>query len=125
MTQGRRNRIVPRESAILSSPVTHFEIYAEFPAKLAEFYRGLFGRQIDGGGFTYRSVRALHGWIHYVGVPSIDNAIAQAEMLGCVLLRPKTAVPNTAWFAIAADPEGNIFAIWQADPTACSPPEPE
>jgi uncharacterized protein len=125
MTQGRRNRIVPCESAILSSRVTHFEIYAENPAKLAEFYRGLLGWQIDDGGLTYRPIRALHGWIHYVSVPSIDNAIAQAEILGGVLLRPKTAVPETAWFAIAADPEGNIFAIWQADPTAFPPPEPE
>ena len=27
----------------LSGAVTHFEIYAEDPAKLADFYRGLFG----------------------------------------------------------------------------------
>jgi predicted enzyme related to lactoylglutathione lyase len=109
----------------LSCPVTHFEIYAENPAKLAEFYRGLFGWQIDGGGLTYRPIRALYSWIHYVSVPSIDNAIAQVETLGGVLLRPKTAVPKTAWYAIATDPEGNIFAIWQADPAAFAPPEPE
>lgn len=105
--------------------MTHFEICAENPAKLAEFYRGVFGRQIDGGGLTYQPIPALHTWIHYVNVPSIDNAIAQAKILGGVLLRPKTAVPMTAWFAIAADPEGNIFAIWQADPAAFPPPEPE
>jgi hypothetical protein len=105
--------------------VTHFDTYAGDPAKLAEFYRGLLGWQINDGGLTDRPVRALHTWIHYVNVPSIDNAIAQAERLGGVLLHPKTAVPNTAWFAIAADPEGNIFAIWQADPTAFPPPEPE
>jgi predicted enzyme related to lactoylglutathione lyase len=36
------------------SAVTHFEIYGEEPAKLAEFYRSLFGWQIDAsitGGF--------------------------------------------------------------------------
>jgi predicted enzyme related to lactoylglutathione lyase len=109
----------------LSCLLTHFEICAENPARLDEFYRGLFGRQIDSGGLTYRPVRALHGWIHYVSVPSIDNAIAQTERLGGVLLRRKTAVPKTAWYAIAADPEGNIFAIWQADPTALPPPDPE
>jgi hypothetical protein len=105
--------------------VTHFEIYADNPAKLAEFCRGLLGWQNDDGGLVYRPVRALYSWIHYVSVPSIDDAIAQAEKLGGVLLHPKTAVPRTAWFAIAADPEGNIFAIWQADPTAFPPPEPE
>ena len=123
MTRQRRIRIVPPESAILSCPVTHFEICGENPAKLAEFYSRVFGRQIDSGGLIYRPIRALYGWIHYVSVPSIDNAIAQAEILGGVLLHPKTAVPNTAWFAIAADPEGNIFAIWQADPAASAPPE--
>jgi len=88
----------------LSCPVTHFEICGENPAKLAEFYSGVFGWQIDGGQLTYLPIRALHGWVHYVSVPSIDNAIAQTEILGGVLLRPKTAVPKTAWFAIAADP---------------------
>ena len=31
----------------LSGAVTHFEIYAEDPAKLADFYRGLFGWQVE------------------------------------------------------------------------------
>jgi uncharacterized protein len=107
------------------SPVAHFEICAENPAKLAEFYRGLFGRQIDGAAFTYHPIPALYTRIHYVSVPSLDQAIARAETLGGVVLLPKTAVPKTAWYAIAADPEGNIFAIWQADPAACPPPDPE
>ena len=105
--------------------MAHFEICAADPAKLAEFYRGLFGRQIDDAAFTYHPIPALYTRIHYVSVPSIDEAIAQAEILGGVLLVPKTAVPKTAWYAIAADPEGNIFAIWQADPAACPPPGAE
>ena len=31
----------------MTSSVTHFEIYAEEPAKLAEFYRDLLGWQIE------------------------------------------------------------------------------
>ena len=31
----------------MTSPVTHFEIFAENPTKLAEFYRELLGWQID------------------------------------------------------------------------------
>jgi predicted enzyme related to lactoylglutathione lyase len=31
----------------LTGSVTHFEIYGEEPAKLADFYRHLFGWQID------------------------------------------------------------------------------
>lgn len=127
----------------MSGSVTHFEIYAEDPSKLADFYRGLFGWQVDqapgidywrietggtetqniGGGLTYRPMPGLRCWVHYVNVPSIDEALIQTELLGGVVLRPKTAVPKTAWYAMAADPEGNIFAIWQTDPTAFPPAE--
>jgi predicted enzyme related to lactoylglutathione lyase len=128
----------------LTGSTTHFEIYAEEPAKLADFYRGLFGWQIDkapgidywwirtgatdtkgfNGGLTYRPIPGLRSWVNYVNVASLDETLTQAQLLGGAVLRPKTAVPKTAWFAIAADPEGNIFAIWQADPTAFPPPEP-
>jgi hypothetical protein len=63
--------------------------------------------------------------VNYVKVPSLDDAIAQVESLGGKVLRPKTAVPKTAWCAVAADPQGNVFAIWQPDPAAFPPPEPD
>ena len=127
----------------MSGTVTHFEIYAEDPAKLADFYRGLFGWQVEqapgvdywriqagansevGGGLTYRPIPGLRSWVHYVNVPSIDEAAAHVEALGGVVLRPKVAVLNTGWYAMAADPEGNIFAIWQADAAAFSTVEQE
>ena len=110
----------------MSSSVTHFEIYAEDPAKLADFYRGLFGWQVDqapgieywriqpgatepqgvGGGLTYRPMPGLRCWVHYVNVPSIDEALTQAELLGGVVLRPKTAVPQTALVCDGGGPGG-------------------
>ena len=124
--------------------VTHFEIYAEEPSKVAEFYRRLFGWQVDkapgidywriqtgatdaaicSGGLTYRPIPGPRSWVHYVSVASLDESIAQVQRLGGAILRPKTAVPKTAWYAVVSDPEGNIFAMWQADPTAFPPPEP-
>jgi len=47
------------------------------------------------------------------------------QRLGGTLLRPKTAVPKTAWYAVVADPEGNIFAVWQADANAMPAPLPD
>jgi predicted enzyme related to lactoylglutathione lyase len=125
--------------------VTHFEIYGEEPAKLAEFYRKLFGWQIEQapgitywriqtgaiqsegirGGLTYRPIPGPRSWVHYVNVASLDEAVAEVQRLGGAVLRPKTAVPKTAWYAVVADPEGNIFAVWQADPTAMPLPEPD
>ena len=129
----------------MATAVTHFEIYGEEPAKLEEFYRNLFGWQIEqapgidywriqtgaadaegiGGGLTYRPIPGPRSWVHYVNVASLDGAVAEVQRLGGVILRPKTAVPKTAWYAVVADPEGNIFAVWQADPTAFPPPEPD
>jgi uncharacterized protein len=129
----------------MSGPVTHFEIYGEAPAELAQFYASLFGWRIEkapgvdywriqtepkhGAGFdaglAYRPVEGPNSWLHYVTVTSIDAALARAEHMGAGIVRPKTAVPRTGWYAVLADPQGNAFAIWQTDPTAFPPPEPD
>jgi hypothetical protein len=125
--------------------VTHFEIYAEKPEGLVDFYRSLFGWQLDkspgldywrikgattdanviNGGLTYRPFPGPRSWVHYVHVASLDASVAEVLRLGGVVLRPKTAVPKTAWYAVVADPEGNIFAVWQPDPSAFPLPEPD
>jgi uncharacterized protein len=125
------------------SSVTHFEIYADEPVKLADFYRNLFGWRLDrapgvdywriqtvpsnsqefNGGLMHRPMPGPRSWVNYVNVESIDISIAEACHLGAEVLMPKTAVPKTAWYAVLSDPQGNIFAIWQADPTAFPPSE--
>lgn len=125
--------------------MTHFEIYADDPEKLADFYRGVFRWQLDkapgvdywriqagcagaagySGGLTYRPLPRLRSWLNYVTVDSVEKAVADVLRLGGEVLRPRTAVPKTAWYAVVADPEGNILAVWQPDPTAMPPPEPE
>jgi uncharacterized protein len=129
----------------VTNSVTHFEIYAEEPAKLADFYRSLFGWQLDklpgldywriqstsndgqdlNGGLLHRPLPAPKSWVHYVNVTSVDESIAQVRALGGSVLREKTAVPKTAWYAVLADPEGNIFSVWESDPTAFPAPEPD
>src|SRR4051812_23657202 len=129
----------------MTSAVTHFEIYGEEPAKLAEFYKSLLGWQIDqapgidywrintspgdakatSGGLLFRPIPGPRSWVHYVHVESLDETVERIVKLGGALLRAKAAVPRTAWYAVVADPEGNIFAIWQADSMAMPVPEPE
>jgi len=125
--------------------LTHFEIYGDAPKELAAFYETLFGWRLqraegvdywrinvdptaDGradGGLLHRPASVPAGWLHYVEVESLDDSIATAERHGAKVLRPKTAVPRVAWYAVMADPEGNAFAIWQSDPIAFPPPEPD
>ena len=125
--------------------VTHFEIYGEHPVALADFYRKAFGWQVEQmeavgywriqtgaaegpalhGGLTYRAIPGLNGWLLFVNVPSLDEAVAQIQHLGGSIVRPRTAVPRTAWVTIVADPAKNIFGVWQADPTAFPTPMPD
>jgi uncharacterized protein len=129
----------------LAGWITHFEIYGDDPAQLAAFYRDLFGwkieradavdywrinpdppaRAVAGGGIAYRPKLNVRGWLQYINVKSLDESLALAQRLGANVLKPKTAVPRTAWYAVLSDPEGNAFAIWQPDATAFPPPEPD
>ena len=138
-------RLEPSAAAgIMTNSLTHFEIYGEQPAGLADFYRRVFGWEIEqmpgidywrinvgsaeyralNGGLTGRAIPDLNGWMLYVNVASLDETVELVQRLGGSIVRPKTAVPKTAWVTIVADPAKNIFGVWQADPTAFPPPEP-
>jgi uncharacterized protein len=129
----------------MNPSVTHFEIYAEDTTGLAQFYRDLFDWKIEkapgvdyfhiqtgppedhgiAGGLLNRPIPGPRSWVHYVLVDSIDQMIERVQTLGGKVLRPKLAVPKTAWYAVVEDPEGNIFAIYQHDALAMPMPVPE
>ena len=130
----------------MPNPVAHFEIYGDNPENLATFYRKLFNwdinatPQVEGhwiiktvptdakgaptqtgginGGLMKRPMPEARAWMNYVTVKSLDESLKQAASLGAQVLRPKSAVPKTGWFAMVADPEMNVFGIWQDDPDA-------
>lgn len=129
----------------MNGTVTHFEIYGENLEALTAFYREVLGwdiQQMPGisywrvqppdsggmglhGGMTLRAIPNLNGWLLFVQVDSLDETIARVVEHGGGVVRPKTAVPRTAWVTIVADPAKNIFGVWQADPTAFPMPEPD
>ena len=127
----------------MNNTVTHFEIYGDEPANLASFYRALFGWQVEqmpglqywriqvpsatnafSGGLTYRAIPELNGWLLFVNVESMDEALQIIETHGGSIVRPRTAVPRTAWVTIVADPANNLFGVWQADANAFPLPDP-
>jgi hypothetical protein len=128
----------------VADSVTHFEIYAEEPEKLVEFYRTLFDWQIEKavgvdyffiqtspapgairGGLLRRPIEGPRSWVHYVHVDSLDERLERLQQLGGKVVHPKTAVPKTGWYAVAEDPQGNVFALFQPDPKAFPPLEAE
>ncbi len=125
--------------------IVHFEIYGDHVPKLKEFYQKLFGWKIEkysgpmdywmirtvptdakgmptangvNGGMMQRPTPEARGWLNYVAVESVDESVGEVKKLGGSLIRPKQAVPKMGWFAVVADPEHNVFALWQQDPKA-------
>jgi hypothetical protein len=58
-------------------------------------------------------------------VESLEDAVERVQRLGGNVLRQKTPVPKTGWYAVVEDPERNIFAVFQPDPMAMPDPEPD
>ena len=118
--------------------VSHFEITADDPDRAAEFYRKAFGWEFNDWGGPFKYLLATTGPADQVGINgaimprndrkqavintiSVDSweegARAVSEAGGKVLME-KDAVPGQGYFAYCSDTEGNVFGIFQADPTA-------
>jgi predicted enzyme related to lactoylglutathione lyase len=125
-------------------PVVHFEIIGTAPAKLRDYYGGLFGWEFNTGDAISEKVSqpgmyhfvegrktgdgdGINGGIgggqgyerrvlFYIGVPDVEAALRKAESLGGKrLMGPE---PTSADFTVGhfADPEGNVIGV--AGPSA-------
>ncbi len=130
----------------MSHGVVHFEIPADDPDKLSEFYQGLFGWQIDKmpmAGGDYWMTRtvvsgdngmptepgAINGGIfkrqapdqrpiNYVNVESVDEYVGKAKGLGAKVMLDKMPIPGMGYFAQIVDPQGNALGLFQEDQSA-------
>jgi len=119
--------------------IVHFEIPADNVEKLRKFYSKLFGWKIEKteGPMDYWLIETVpvdekgrlkgpgvnggmmkkqnpeHKFTYYVLVESVDEYCKKIEKLGGKVIVPKMEVPNMGWWAMAIDPEGNCFAIWE------------
>ncbi len=116
--------------------IVHFEIPANDPAKLSQFYSKLFGwafEKFPGSEMEYWLIKTrakddsvgVNGGmakkmdsnqrpLNYVLVESVDDFSKKITQLGGKILMPKEEIPNMGWFAIAQDPEGNGFGIFES-----------
>ena len=114
----------------MTRPVVHFEIHGKDGAKLQEFYRSIFGWEIDannpmqygmvtpgvggppeglGGGITSSDAAPMVTF--YVQVVSLDETLAKVETLGGKTVMPPADIPGGPTMARFSDPEGNIIGL--------------
>jgi predicted enzyme related to lactoylglutathione lyase len=55
-------------------------------------------------------------WTVYFGVSDVDATVARITAHGGSMLFPAMDVPGQGRMAIARDPEGAVFGLWQANP---------
>ncbi len=120
--------------------IVHFEIIADNVEKLRKFYTELFGWKIEKmpGPMEYWNIETVpvneHGMlvrpgvnggmmkkenpqqkgVYYIAVESVDEYAKKIKALGGKVIVPKQEVPGIGWWALALDPEGNSFAIFES-----------
>jgi uncharacterized protein len=53
------------------------------------------------------------GWVGYVGVANADKAAADLKAAGGTIHREPNDIPGVGRFAVVADPQGAVFALFQ------------
>ncbi|MCX6022261.1 MAG: VOC family protein [Chloroflexi bacterium] len=111
----------------MPNPVMHWEISAEDPKKIQEFYGSLFDWQIDANnpynyGLVDTKAEGINGGIggtegggkritFYVQVDDLQAYLDKAVGLGAQVLMPPTEIPGAVTMALFADPEGNVTGL--------------
>jgi len=129
----------------LDRTIVHFEIPANNPEKLSEFYKSLFGWKIEKmsmremgdywmietragtaqnmekaqstagvNGGMMKKMDSTQRPVNYVMVESVDDFSKKIQNLGGKIIVPKTPIPNMGAFAVALDPEGNPFGVFES-----------
>jgi predicted enzyme related to lactoylglutathione lyase len=112
----------------------HVEIPSDDPEKAQAFYSAVFDWKFQsapempytvyttpngsGGGIMKRPECMAPGLVNYVFVEAIEPYLEKIESNGGKVVHPITEVPNTGWFAIVTDPDGNPFGLWRHNPDA-------
>ena len=122
----------------MSSSIVWFEIPADNVERAKKFYGELFGWNIEkfpgpmeywhidtgggddspDGGLLKRQNPGHQGITNYVGVASVDQFVGKVQKLGGKVCMPKTAVPQSGYFAVCQDTENNTFALWERNEKA-------
>ena len=112
-----------------------YDLMTSDPEAAEDFYGQLIGwgtQLMDGGDKPYkmwtnnetplggvmelpeeaRAAGAPPHWMAYVAVEDVDAAVEQAVGLGGSTLHPPTSIEGAGRFAVLADPQGAVFAVY-------------
>jgi predicted enzyme related to lactoylglutathione lyase len=118
--------------------VIHFELAADDPERATEFYKNVFGWQIqkwDGpqdywlattgakgtpgiDGAIMRRDPGMPAVVNTIDVTALDDMIAMVTANGGTIVAPRMTVPGVGYFAYCQDTEGNTFGMMQSDTSA-------
>jgi len=111
---------------------TWSELSSSDPAKSKAFYSSVFGWDWGGadeypeaqvgrraiGGIMPRTsdvpADVPDGWLVYFGAADVDADVKKATDLGASVVAGPADIPGTGRFAVLADPQGAVFALFQA-----------
>lgn len=111
--------------------VIHFEIAAENPEALCDFYRNVFGWDIPDSNEGYWLVNTgtgpgINGGImgpHFpqktnaiIEVDSLDDTVRKIEQSGGKKVHGPNQIPNVGLHAYCTDPSGTMFGVLQPAP---------
>ena len=119
------------------SRVVHFEIPASDPEKSVDFYRKIFGWEINQwgdqpywlcntgdqsepgiNGAIIKKRGPDHPVVNSIGVKNIRQAVKTIESCGGIVVVPIMAIPGVCWVAYFKDPDGNIIGVTERDENA-------
>ena len=115
----------------MANPVAHYEITGNGDGKkLMEFYKGLFGWNIDANNpMNYGMVSSGEGELGggitggekpgvtiYVAVDNPQAYLDKAVSLGAKVVMPVTVIPDMVTLAQFSDPDGNMIGIIKDEP---------
>lgn len=118
--------------------VIHFDVPADDTRRAVKFYGDVFGWKAEkwagpmdywmvttgpeskpgiDGGISKRQQPSDQAY-NTIGVPSVLEFAEKVKAAGGKIVRPKMPIPGVGWLAMAVDTEGNVFGLFEEDPTA-------
>ena len=116
----------------------HFEIQADNPERALEFYERVFDwkfEKLEGPGEYWlittgpedqpgingglmRTSDLPKGTINAIDVASVDEFVKTVVENHGKVVTPKTAISDLGYYSYCEDTEGNVFGIFENDPSA-------